>query len=327
MTMFSGLLGLSLLAAIGATGAASPHSSQGHGEDVLSGYAVAPEGALDGVQEILVEAPEPRYVAPTLRDRIGRIWAPVYIDGLGPFRLVLDTGASNSVITADVVERLGVPLPQTASIRVHGVTGSTLVSAITVEQIEVGDHMIQGKMLPIVADVFGGAQGVLGAEVLGGKRIFIDFMNDHIEIASSRGQRIPRGSTRIPLKITESGLLTLTLRIGSVRTLAIIDTGAQRTIGNSALRRELSRREREALQSSIVGVSLDVATGQSLPTPPISFGNATIKGLHITFGDMFIFKHWRLTEEPVLLIGMDVLGLLDTLVIDYKKRALYVRTR
>ena len=51
----------------------------------------APEQAIT---EIAVTAPEPRYVAPTLRDRLGRIWAPVYLNGKGPYRLVLDTGAT-----------------------------------------------------------------------------------------------------------------------------------------------------------------------------------------------------------------------------------------
>ncbi len=36
------------------------------------------------VEEVLVSAPEPRYVAPTTRDHIGRIWAPVNINGKGP---------------------------------------------------------------------------------------------------------------------------------------------------------------------------------------------------------------------------------------------------
>jgi hypothetical protein len=31
--------------------------------------------------------------------------------------------------------------------------------------------------------------------------------------------------------------------------------------------------------------------------------------------------------QPAVLIGMDVLGILDTLVIDYKRRELQVRTR
>ena len=57
----------------------------------------------------MVEAREPRYVAPTRRDQIGRIWAPVLINGRGPFSLVLDTGASSSAVTAMVALALGMP--------------------------------------------------------------------------------------------------------------------------------------------------------------------------------------------------------------------------
>src|SRR5581483_12236291 len=63
----------------------------------------APEAELS---EVVVQAPEPRFAAPTLRDRIGRVWAPVLINGRGPFRMVLDTGASDSAITAPVAAAL-----------------------------------------------------------------------------------------------------------------------------------------------------------------------------------------------------------------------------
>ena len=52
----------------------------------------------EDLSQIVIEAPEPRFAAPTLRDRIGRIWAPVLINGRGPYRLVLDTGATHSAI-------------------------------------------------------------------------------------------------------------------------------------------------------------------------------------------------------------------------------------
>ena len=42
-----------------------------------------PLGSIEVVNE------EPRYVAPTRKDRIGRIWAPVTVNGQGPFRLAL----------------------------------------------------------------------------------------------------------------------------------------------------------------------------------------------------------------------------------------------
>jgi hypothetical protein len=74
----------------------------------MSAQISAAEPASDAEEptEILIEAPEPRYVAPTRRDRIGRIWAPVYINDKGPFRMVLDTGASRSGIIAHVAADL-----------------------------------------------------------------------------------------------------------------------------------------------------------------------------------------------------------------------------
>src|SRR5882757_9473018 len=74
--------------------------------DVPPTAAVADEE----LAEIIITAPEPRYVASTRRDRIGRIWAPVYINSKGPFRLVLDTGASISGVTSQVAAALELPL-------------------------------------------------------------------------------------------------------------------------------------------------------------------------------------------------------------------------
>ncbi|HEY7638222.1 MAG TPA: aspartyl protease family protein [Steroidobacteraceae bacterium] len=278
------------------------------------------------IDEVLVEAPLPRYVAPTLRDSIGRIWAPVFINGKGPFRLVLDTGATRSALLPRVARALGIPL-QAATMRVHGVTGSTDVSTVAVQQLEVGDLLMKSTTLPIVPDVFGGADGVLGNEALNDKRIFIDFRKDRIEISTSHSERPGVGMSKIPLKLTRGQLLSFTTNIGSVPTTAVIDTGAQRTIGNQALRQALNRRQRNWEQEEIIGVTLDVEKGDSIPTPPIKFGKATVSGVRVTFTDTAIFDHWQLTKEPALLLGMDVLGLLDVLVIDYKTQELHVRFR
>jgi hypothetical protein len=206
------------------------------------------------------------------------------------------------------------------------VTGSTDVSTVDVQQVEVGDLLMKSTRLPIVPDVFGGADGVLGNEALGDKRIFIDFRKDRIEISTSRSERPGVGMSKIPLKLTR-GLLSFKTNIGSVPTTAVIDTGAQRTIGNQALRAALNRRQRNWDQEEIIGVTLDVEMGDSIPTPPIKFGRATISGVRVTFTDTAIFDHWDLSKEPALLLGMDVLGLLDVLVIDYKTQELHVRFR
>lgn len=99
---------------------------------------VSAADAIDQLAEIMVQAPEPRYVAPTRRDQIGRIWAPVFINGRGPFRLVLDTGASSSGVTAMVALALGIPTDRSPPIMLRGVTGSATVPTIRVDSLSVG---------------------------------------------------------------------------------------------------------------------------------------------------------------------------------------------
>ena len=289
--------------------------------------AVPAHRAADVLEEVLVEAREPRYAAPTLRDRIGRVWAPVMINGKGPFRLVLDTGATSSAVVSSVAELLGLSVAASATTRLQGATGAATVPYVTAEQMEVGDLLISRAKLLIVPDVFGGAEGVLGTQGLADKRIHIDFRRDLIEIVYSRGKPRPSGMSVVKFDVARGRLAMFDLQVGGVQTKAIIDTGAQQTIGNARLREALLLRPREIQDADVIGVTLDVAQGESIRTPPIRWGGVEVRNLRITFGEMSIFEHWRLTREPALLIGMDVIGTLETFVIDYQRRELYMRAR
>lgn len=278
-------------------------------------------------EEVLVTAPEPRYVAPTLRDRIGRIWAPVYIDGKGPFRLVLDTGANRSVITYTTAHRLGKTAEASKPVQLHGVTGTARVPTIEVESLEVGDLWLDERKIPVVQDVFGGAEGALGTEGLADKRIFIDFKNDAISILRSKREPPPPGFRRIPVKLRNGRLLMFEMKLGGVRTLAMLDTGAQTTIGNNSLRDALARRKRHEQETQVIGVTLDVATAHAISAPPVDIGGIKITGMQVTFGDLYIFEAWKLTKEPAILIGMDVIGVFDSIVIDYRLKELHLKAR
>src|SRR5262249_38998321 len=101
------------------------------------------------IEQVVVTALEPRYVAPTRRDRIGRIWAPVYINNQGPFRLVLDTGSSHAAVNASVAAALGIPLTDQNRVMLRGVTGSRVVPTITVESFIVGALPLRPRRLPL----------------------------------------------------------------------------------------------------------------------------------------------------------------------------------
>lgn len=283
------------------------------------------------LDELAVTAPEPRYVAPTLRDRIGRIWAPVLINGQGPFRLVLDTGASHSALTPRVATILGIETDERHTATLRGATGSVTVPMIPVESLEVGELLMEPRRLPIVPDALGGAEGVLGTDGLENKRIFIDFRRDRITIMRSRSERAAQGFITVPVKFMRGRLLVVDAWLGGVRVKAIIDTGGQATLGNVALREALAERRRRqdaaALPDQVTGATLDVQMGNRIATPSIAMGEVLVRNAAMTFADFEIFQHWELTDEPAMLIGMDVLGLLDTLVIDYRRKELQMKLR
>jgi predicted aspartyl protease len=290
--------------------------------------AAVPPVALD---DIAVTAAEPRYVAPTRRDRIGRIWAPVLVNGQGPFRLVLDTGASHSALTARVVAAIGIPVDVAQTVMLRGATGSAEVPFVPVETLEYGDLLVEPERLPIVPDALGGAEGVLGTDGLAGKRIDIDFRNDSITIMRSKNERAASGFSTIPVKFMRGRLLVADGFIGGVPVKAVIDTGGQATLGNEALRAALAerrrRRDQEAVPDDITGATLDVQVGSRVETPALMLGEIRVRNPAMTFADFAIFDHWKLKDEPAMLIGMDVLGLLDTLVIDYRRKELQVKLR
>jgi hypothetical protein len=272
---------------------------------------------------------EPRYVAPTRLDKIGRIWAPVTVNGKGPFRLVLATGASHSALTPRLAEALGVQADPAKTVMLRGATGSVAVPVVPVETLEIGDLLIEPRQLAVIPDALGGADGVLGMDELANMRIHIEFRRDRITIMRSRNQRASGQFEIIPVKFLHGRLLVVDANMDGVPVKAIIDTGGETTLGNAALRTALAERRRHAMLEGkldqVIGSTLDMQVGTRLETPTLRLGTLLVRNPAMTFADFEIFKHWQMTQEPTMLVGMDVLGLLDTLIIDYRRKELQVK--
>jgi predicted aspartyl protease len=276
---------------------------------------------------IVVEAPEPKYVVPTRPDRIGRIWAPVRINDQGPFRLVLDTGATGSAINAAALATLGIAAPAAAGVTLHGATGALDVAAVQVDSFAVGELPLRHAGLAVIEDAFGGADGVLGMDDLLDKRVFIDFRNDTITVSRSHGQPAPSGFVSIPVILDHGLLVVPDARFGSLRVRAIIDTGSQGSIANVAAGDALRRHGRPegAGGLQIVGVTMDVERGDVVATPALHLGALRVGTTQIAVADTYFFRHFGLTARPAVVVGMDVLGLLDALIIDYPAREIQVK--
>src|SRR6187402_168097 len=123
------------------------------------------------------------YVASTRPDRIGRVMAPVFVNGVGPFAFVVDTGASSSVISPRVVARLKLVADPARAKLLRGITGSEVVSTVAVESITAGEIMLAKSELPVVEPrVFADADGIFGADAFARGCLYVNFANAHVSI-------------------------------------------------------------------------------------------------------------------------------------------------
>jgi predicted aspartyl protease len=300
----------------------------------LAVLALQPTGALETpptgshIAAGLVE--EPLYAVSTRLDRIGRIVAPVYINGQGPFLFMLDTGANRTVLSGEAVQRLGLAM-EDGTIAVQGVNGRGFAPTVTIERLNAGELKFANVELPVLAGpVLDRIDGILGMDGLVDKKVTADFVRDRITIVESKGRRAPLNRIVVRGTLISGQLMMIEGRVGRVPVKAIIDTGGAHTLGNPALQRALATQRNRgdiSLATSVVDANDRLKYGEISASPTISLGDATIRNTVITYGDFDIFRVWGLEEEPALLIGMDVLGTLAEIAIDYRRRELQLLTR
>jgi clan AA aspartic protease (TIGR02281 family) len=273
---------------------------------------------------------EPRYAVATRLNRVGRIVAPVHINGQGPFHFMLDTGANRTALSEAAARRLGLAIAAD-TIAVQGVNGRALAPTVIVERLDSGALRFENTQLPVLAGpVLDRVDGILGMDGLAGMKVTADFVRDRITIAASRGRQAPLNHIVLRGDFISGHLLLIDGRVGRVPVKAVIDTGGMHTLGNPALQRALAAERgpaRHARAAGVVDATEALKIGEVSASPTIWLGHASIRNTTVTYGDFEIFRVWGLADEPALLIGMDVLGTLAEVAIDYRRRELQLRTR
>jgi Aspartyl protease len=268
------------------------------------------------------------FALPTTRDHIGRVVVPTMVNGKGPFRFIVDTGANHSTISPRLVRTLGLTPSEAATIVLDGITGTAQVSAVTVDKLETGDLTMTGIILPVVwAPVMAGADGIFGAAGLNEKSLSVDFLRNKVVISHGVEAAVRTEATKVHAVRATHGVMTVAARVGSVRTLGVIDTGSERTLGNLALRKALKtwRGPGFVVQvTSVYGATKEVESGEIQRAPTIAIESLRISDVAVVFGDFHIFKVWGMHDQPAMIIGMDVLGTVAALSIDFKNQDVYL---
>jgi predicted aspartyl protease len=265
-----------------------------------------------------------QYAVSTRFDRIGRIIAPVMINGRGPFRFMLDTGATHTVLAESTLAKLDRTTDPDTHVPVSGVTGSELTGTVHIDSLDAGDLHFKDMDLPVLKGaVLDGIDGILGMDGFDGMKWSADFMRDRFTLSHSLAEPAGFSYSVIPVEFVSERLLMIDARVGHVPVKAIIDTGGLRTIGNQALLTALVNGHQglaHTFETTVVDATEMSQPGTMGRVPLFKLGGATIENLEVTFGDFEIFRDWDLSKEPALLIGMDVLGTLANLSVDYRRK-------
>lgn len=259
-------------------------------------------------------------------DRIGRVVAPITVNGFGPFRFIVDTGANRSVLSQQLAERLGLTSGSVGE--VHSVLEVATAPFVDAQALRYRDLPLSAAPMPVLQGNFlAGEEGVLGADSLRGRRLRIDFVHNCIEIAQARNApRHRRDWAVVRGRLRFGHLVVVPGRIDDVDVTLFLDTGSNQTLGNSALQRALvnSVRRVQTIEERVVAYTAGhpVLLDNAILVPRMRIGarnEVMLRNVTAYVGPFHIFELWGLQDQPSMLIGMDVLSQVRELAIDYER--------
>lgn len=260
-------------------------------------------------------------------DRVERMTVPTAINGRGPYAFTIDTGADRSAVSDRLAAELA--LPAGADVTMHSVVGTKTVATVDIDRIRLGRSERRAIRAPVLPEDSLGATGFLGTDMLAGHTVVLDFARNRMQLDrstriaaqadSARGDIVVNGRSRF-------GQLILTdARIRGIKVYAIIDTGAQYSVGNPVLRRLLLGQRPIREQGRIVGVA-----GGSIPceagvVPRINFGEMRLANMPLLFADAATFHRLEVDTVPAILVGMDMLRGFGRVAVDFGRREVRFR--
>lgn len=272
----------------------------------------------------------PAEAGATTEDRTGRTIASIHINGEGPFRFILDTGANRSVLSQALATRLGL-VPSGEDV-VHSILGADAAKMVSIESLKFGDlHLSSGDTPVLEGPMLDGEHGLLGVDGMAGRLLHVDFTKHCVAIYESPAELPMEGWLSVPARMQFGTMLTVEGEIMGVKVNVLIDTGSDISLANGRFRealRGVKATKIEYHNGHAFTFGRPIVLEETVWTPSLRLGDRTIvNSVHAHIGDFHIFDVWRLQDEPTLLIGTDVLARSQEMAIDYEQGIVYFRKR
>ena len=256
-----------------------------------------------------------------------RMTVEVKVNGRGPYRFLVDSGADTSVVGLRIARDLQLPLGRPATL--HGMTASAVVDRVLVNELQLGSSTIHELELPALKEVALGGDGMIGIDALVEQRLMMDFEKRLIKAEDARQPAQMLDGEIVVRARRQRGQLILTqVRAAGLPLEAVIDTGSEITIGNLKLRDKLIKGNKDKFVSiaatGVTGVTLDL---QLARIGELRLGPVKLKNVPIAFADAPPFTVFGLADEPALLLGTDLLETFRRVSLDFRARKVRFQLR
>ena len=258
-------------------------------------------------------------------DGYQRMTVPVRLSGTGPYHFLVDTGADRSAISRELAARLKLPAGRQASL--HTPAGISTIATANVTSLQFTGDRVDISDAALLDSEHMGADGILGTDTLAAQRVMFDFDRKIMSIVpSAKRENYEKGAIVVQARRRNGRLIISEARADQHRATIILDTGAQITIGNQALRRKLlgSRQVNPASQMQLVTVAGENLAGELAYIDKVEVGGVVIKNLAIIFTDTQTFRTLKLDRKPAMLLGMNAMRAFKKISIDFAARKLRV---
>lgn len=258
-------------------------------------------------------------------NRTDRMTVPISIGANGPYRFIVDTGSERTVVSRELAQRL--QLGPGRNVVLHSMADVSRVGTALVPALRVGRRTVSNIEAPVLSQHSLGADGLLGVDSLATQRVDLDFRNNRMTVHPSRRRATPALSVDhdtivVSARSRFGRLILVDASVEGERVWVILDTGAQVSIGNEALRRRLERRNRLGPVSplqifSVTGASMmvDYSVARRM-----RIGGVEITDMPVGFADAQPFRKLDLLDRPAVLLGMDALQLFEHVSLDFTNR-------
>lgn len=250
---------------------------------------------------------------------VSRMTVQVKVNGTGPYRFIVDSGADTSVVGERLARNLQLP-PGRRTI-LNSVTDSQYVDQALVEELQVGPTEVTNLEVPVLRERDLGAEGMLGLDALVEQRLMLDFEKRLITVDDGRTP-LPRYDDVIVVtaRLREGQLILTQVKADNQKLDAIVDTGSEISIGNTALRDALLRRNHKFTEVEVEGVTGTSATLQLGRVDRLQIGGIVLQNVPIAFADIPPFAVFGLEKKPSLLLGTDLMENFRRVSLDFHDR-------